>query len=78
MTISRGYSRYTDDRDPGIVEMIADTDTEAQKRWHQVSRIDANQVTRDYLFCQESFESFEELMERHDQEFRAWMQGGDE
>ena len=42
MSISGGYSKYADDRDPSIVEMIADGDTEAKKKWHQVSRIDAN------------------------------------
>ena len=78
MSISGGYSKYADDRDPSVVEMIADGDTEAKKKWHQVSRIDANGVTRDYLLQQANYDSFEVLMERHDQEFKAWMAGGDE
>lgn len=78
MGISKGYTKYTDDRDPSIVEMIADADSEAKKNWHEVSRIDANQVKRDYLFGQASWESFEELMTKQDAEFRAWMAGGAE
>lgn len=75
MSVSGGYSKYADDRNPSVIEMIADGDTEAKKKWHQVKRVDANQVTREYLFEQVNFDEFEELMERQDQEFKSWMAG---
>ena len=75
MGVSKGYTKYTDDRDASVVEMIADTDTEAKKKWHEVSRLDANQVAKGYLFEDANFAEFEALMERHDQEFKAWMAG---
>ena len=78
MSISPGYLRYQDDRDPSIVEMIQDNNEQAIAKWHEVSRIDSNQITRSYLFSEKSYNSYLELMSRHDEEFEYWLNNPEE
>lgn len=77
MSVSEGFSRYTDDRDPSVQEMIRDTDSESKKRWHKVRRIDANGVEKDYLLEDANYKAFAKIASRHDAEFNAWMNGGE-
>lgn len=75
MAKTPGFVEYVDDRDSSISDVIRDGAKRAAE-WFEDSRIDANGVTRTYLFSKENHEEFKEMMKAHDKEFIAWMNGG--
>ena len=77
MAKSKGFTKYTDDRTPSVTEMISDSDTEAQKRWHEVTYTDASGVSKPYLFEDANFNEFDAWNRAKDSEFKAWREGGE-
>ncbi len=77
MAITAGFSEYADDRDPSITAQLRDNDPRTKTEWSMVTRTDANGVTTSYLLSKANYQSFKQLMAKHDAEFNAWMAGGE-
>ena len=58
---------------PGFIEYVDDRD--AKSEWFEVARIDSNGVSNSYLFSKANYQSFKQLMAKHDAEFNTWMAG---
>lgn len=75
MAKTPGFTEYVDDRDSTIVAQLRDNDPRTKSEWFEVSRIDSNGVANSYLFSKANYQSFKQLMSKHDGEFNAWMAG---
>jgi len=75
MAKTPGFTEYVDDRDATITAQLRENDPRTKSEWFEVARIDSNGVSNTYLFSKSNYQSFKQLMAKHDSEFNTWMAG---